>query len=799
MTSKENQMPTGTRHSPALAERYARWVVSWRWPVLAGSLALTLLAAMGATRLGFIDEYRVFFGPENPQLTAFDEVEATYTKNDNIFFVLETGDNDAFSAETLSAIEALTEEAWRIPFAIRVDSLSNFQHTWADGDDLIVEDLVTGAATISAQAREAARDVALAEPLLRNRLVPPDANVAGLSVTLQLPRESSDETARAVAHAREVAAQLEADHPSIRVRITGMAMLNNAFQESAMRDMQTLVPVMYGVIIIAMIALLRSITGTISTLTVIALSVGSALGLAGWLGMSLTPPSTASITMIMTLAVADSVHLLVTMLKEMGLGRRQRDALVESLRVNMQPIFLTSLTTAIGFLSMNFSEVPPLNDLGNIAATGVLAAWFLSMTLLPALVAILPMRVPRATHRARSRMDDLADLVVSRRRPLLWGGATVGLLLTALLPLNTLNDQFVNYFDESTAFRQDSDFAMEHLSGLYQIDFSLESGESGGISEPAYLQTIERFAEWYREQPGVVHVASLSDVFKRLNKNMHADDAEHYRLPGSRELAAQYLLLYEMSLPYGLDLNNQINVDKSATKLSVTLENLTTQEMIRLVEAGERWLSEHAPPAMATHGVGPGVMFAYISRQNIASMLPGTLIAVGLIGLALMVALRSVRYGLISFVPNLLPATMAFGVWGLVVGEINLGLSIVSGMCLGIVVDDSVHFLSKYLRARREQGLDSQQAVRYAFSTVGAALVVTSIVLTTGFAVLAQSAFGFNGDMGKVSAIIIAMALAADLLLLPPLLMWLDGSTDARAARSLHNRPETTDDYALAR
>ena len=185
---------------------------------------------------------------------------------------------------------------------------------------------------------------------------------------------------------------------------------------------------------------------------------------------------------------------------------------------------------------------------------------------------------------------------------------------------------------------------------------------------------------------------------------------------------------------------------------------------------------------MAALGVGPGVMFAYISKRNIASMLTGTLVAIGLIGLTLVVALRSVRYGLISFLPNLLPATMAFGVWGLAVGEINLGVSIVSGMCLGIIVDDTVHFLSKYLRARREQQLDAEAAVRYAFSTVGTALVVTSVVLATGFSVLAQSTFGFNGDMGKLAALIIVMALAADLLVLPPLLMWFDGKRDARLA-----------------
>ena len=332
------------------------------------------------------------------------------------------------------------------------------------------------------------------------------------------------------------------------------------------------------------------------------------------------------------------------------------------------------------------------------------------------------------------------------------------------------------------AFRQDSDFAAERLSGLYQIDFSLSSGESGGISEPSYLETVDRFAQWYREQSGVVHVAPISDTFRRLNKNMHGDDPDYYTLPPERDLAAQYLLLYEMSLPYGLDLNNQINIDKSATRFSVTLENITSQELISLVEAGEAWLGENAPASMAARGVGPSVMFSYISARNIRSMLTGTLVAVGLIGVTMMLMLRSLRYGTVSFVPNLLPALMAFGLWGLLVGEINLGLSIVSGMCLGIIVDDTVHFLSKYLRARREQHLDAESAVRYAFSTVGAALVVTSVVLAAGFMILSQSSFGFNGGMGKLSTIIIVLALAADLLLLPPLLMFLDRNHKIRAS-----------------
>ncbi len=776
------------------AERYARWVVKRRWPVLFAVLVLSFLAIGGASRLGFIDEYRVFFGPDNPQLIAFDAVEAIYTKNDNILMILEPPNGETFTNQTLAIVEEMTSEAWKIPFAIRVDSLSNFQHSWAEGDNLIVEDLVRDAEALTPEELSAKREIALSEPMLLNRIVPSRTHVVGLNITLQLPRKETDETARSVAFARELAARVEEENPGFKTHITGMAMLNNAFQESAMKDMATLVPAMYLVITLTIVLLLRSVSATIATLGVIALSVTSALGLAGWAGLSLTPPSTAALTIIMTLAVADAIHILVTMLKEMRHGATKHQAIVESLRVNMQPVFLTSLTTAIGFLSMNFSEVPPFHDLGNISATGVAAAWVLSITFLPALMAILPVRVKLRAERSESPMDKVAGFVVSRRRPLLWGGGLAAFLMAALLPLNSLNDQFVNYFDESMAFRQDSDFAMEHLSGIYQIDFSLGADSSGGISEPAYLEKLEEFANWYRSQPGVVHVASLSDVFKKLNKNLNADDPSYYRLPDNRELAAQYLLLYEMSLPYGLDLNNQINVDKSAAKLSVTVQNITSKELIGLVEEGEEWLRANAPEHMFARGVGPGVMFSYISSRNVRSMLIGTLLAIGLIGLTLVLALRSLKYGLISFLPNLLPAAMAFGLWGLFVGQINLGLSIVSGMCLGIVVDDTVHFLSKYLRARREKKLSSEEAVRYAFSTVGAALVVTSIILAAGFSILAQSTFSFNGDMGRMSALIIAIALATDLLLLPPILMEIDGRRDTRASKM----EELKDEYQAA-
>jgi hypothetical protein len=271
-----------------------------------------------------------------------------------------------------------------------------------------------------------------------------------------------------------------------------------------------------------------------------------------------------------------------------------------------------------------------------------------------------------------------------------------------------------------------------------------------------------------------MHVSSLSDTMKRLNMNLHGDDPAWYRIPQSRELAAQYLLLYEMSLPYGLDLNNQINVDKSATKLDVSIRSISSNGTIALEERAQRWLEKNAPATMQAHGASPSIMFSHIGARNIRSMLWGTTAALVLISVILIFALRSLRIGLISLVPNLVPAAMAFGLWGLLVGQVGLALSVVAGMTLGIVVDDTVHFLSKYLRARREEGLSPEDAVRYAFHTVGTALWTTSVVLIAGFLVLTWSPFEINSGMGLLTAITIGLALVADFLLLPTLLMTLD-------------------------
>jgi len=768
-----------------MAKKYAEFILRHKWITVLLAVLWIMGMGAGAQYLTFTNDYRVFFGEDNPQLMAFENLQDTYAKNDNVMFVLVPQDGKVFTRETLTAVAWLTERAWETPYSTRVESLSNYQHTSAVEDDLLVEDLAYEPENLSDTDLVRIRDIAINEPVLVNRLISPAAHVTGVNITIELPGvDPIVENPEVVTFVRELRSEFKTEFPDIDVKLTGIIMMNQAFPEASQYDMSTLFPLMLLLFVIVLYFWVKGFSGTITTFIIIIFSIVGAMGMAGWFGIALTPPSFSAIMIIPTMAIADSVHVLMNYLLMMQKGETREEAMVDSIRINFQPVFLTSITTTIGFMSMNFSDAPPFHDLGNIVAMGVMIAFVLSVTFLPAMMLLLPGK-QRVGETASSRaMQRFAEFVIAKRGKLLIGMGLGCLLLVSFVPKNELNDDFVKYFSEKIEFRRDADFASANLSGLYLVDYSLESGLDGGVSDPEFQQNIENFANWYRQQPEVIHVNVISDTFKRLNKSLHGDEQSWYRLPDVRELAAQYLLLYEMSLPYGLDLNNQINIDKSATRMTVMLRNMTTKTVLALELRAQQWLRNNVPASMHNEGASPTIMFSNIGERNIKSMLLGTTLALILISIILVFALRSFKIGLLSLIPNLIPAALAFGAWGLVVGQIGLALSVVTGMTLGIVVDDTVHFLSKYLRARREKGLDARDAVRYAFSTVGLALVVTSIVLVAGFTVLTFSAFALNSNMAIMTAVTIIFAIIADFLLLPPLLMAIDREPQSKTESS---------------
>ncbi|WP_018693962.1 efflux RND transporter permease subunit [Algicola sagamiensis] len=756
-------------------------VLNRPWFILFISVLFTFLAGYGSSQLYFRGDYKVFFEDDYPQRIEYEDMQRIFNKNENITIAIAPKEGDVFTPARLKLIQDLTEASWQTPYSSRVDSITNFQHTEADGDDLIVEDLFLEDVELTPQKIEQIRNIATTEPNLLGRLISGDGRVSIINITVNLPDDDKTEQVYEITEfVRNLTASVQQNNPDIQFFHSGIVLMNYSFAAEAQKDSQTLVPLMGLVILIMLLILLRSIGGTIATLIVIVVSIVSTMGISGWMGYFMSTATVNVPTIIMTLAVADCVHVIATMNFALRQGKSKRESILYSMQLNLMPIWITSITTAIGFMTLNFSDVPVIRDLGNLTALGVMIACILSMTMLPALLILMPIKTAKA-RQTNGTMEKFAQWVIRKHKPLLVVNIFIIALCSGFIVLNQVNDEATKYFAKTTEFRQAVDFLQENISGMSTVDFAMTTPVPGGINDPQFIKTLESFSSWLREQPEVDHVATLSDTFKRLNMNMHADNPDHYTIPQERELAAQYLLLYEMSLPYGLDLNNQLNIDKSSTKIVVTLKNLGSNEFIAFEYRAKQWFEKQKTSYMLT-AASPSLMFAHVGQTNMQSMLKSLPLALILISGLLVFALKSLRMGLISLIPNIVPATIGFGVWGLISGEINLGLAVVAGMSLGIIVDDTVHFLSKYKHARDEEGLCAEEAVHYAFSSVGRALWITTLVLSSGFIVLAMSAFRLNSDMGLLTGMILVIALLIDFLFLPAFLIIFDNKKVATHA-----------------
>ena len=744
-----------------------------RWWFLGGVLLVVGALSLGVPRVGITSDHFVLFSDDNPQLQTFEQFEDTYVETNRVLIAVAPKEGSIYTRDALAFIEYLTEEAWLVPHATRVDSLVNFDHSEAIDGDLFVAPLVENAAGLTDSDVEQIQDIAENSRELVDRLVSADGSIAAVVINFVFPDERDAAVIEVTDYLRTFIASAQEEFTSFDLYTTGDVVLQRTFFDATQADMFTLIPIVFLVIVVLTFALLRSLFATLAVTLLVICTINVTMGLAGWLSTILNPVTAGIPVIVMTLAIADSIHIVTSTLANMRNGMEKRSAVKEALHSNAFPVTVTSVTTALAFLSLNASDSPPFHVLGNFVAFGVIMAWLLSFTLLPSLLAVLPLRAPPQKEGTRPPFENFANFVISRRYWLLGGGVLVILLTISGVFRLEFTDNWTQYFDKRYKFRTDSDFIAENLTGLESWEFSLDSGQDGHVTDVEFLAKVDAFSSWLREQEEVGYVQTFTDTMKRLNMNMNNDDESFYRLPDDSTLAAQYLLLYEFSLPFGRDLTDQIDIAKAATRLTATAqEGMTADELKAVASRAENWLKENAP-SLATETTGFTIVFAHLSERNIDSMLLATVIAMGLISVLLIILLKSLTMGIISLLPNYVPAALTFGVWGHFVGSVGLAGSVMTAIAFGIIVDDTTHFLSKYQLARR-RGESPESAIRFTFNRVGRALWTTTVVLACGFIVFSLSGFAVTWMLGMMLTITVIFALVADFLFLPPLLLAID-------------------------
>ena len=755
-----------------IGKTLATFSVQRKWLTIFLCVLLTFISGYGASSLKFSGDYQIFFGSDNPELQTFLKFEATYGKADNIQFVVIPKSGNIYQPDVIRAVHDITNKAWTLPLVSRVDSLTNFQYTYAQGDDLIVEDLIFDTAEIDQPDQmNRLHRIAENEPLLHKFITAQNGGATIINAVLQVDRKIAQDVLGAAQAARDIRDLMIKTHPSVEIELAGVSMLSSAFSEVGKKDSATLIPAMYLVIIVVMLLILRSVMATLTGLLIIILSTIFGMGIGGWLGIELTPISIAAPTIILTIAVADAVHILAAFRQKMQRGMDKVEAIIDATATNTFPVTLTSITTAVGFLTLNFSDAPPFHHLGNITAAGIFMAWILSITFLPALMKILPLSYKKIEDASihTSLMAKVGKFITTHKNQTFLAALLFCLATFALIPRLEFNDVWSKYFAPGIDIRDAIDATSTYF-GTENIEFVIDSGKSQAVLEPAFLEDVDRFAEWLKTQPEVAHVYAISDIMKRLNKNLNADEQDFYRIPDNRKMASQYLLVYELSLPYGLDLNDRIDIERQRTRVTTTIKDVSTREARTLLKKAENWMKTNNRSGAQITATGSTTLFNYIADRNIESMFKGGIALVGAIFIIMAISFKSIGIGLLSVVLNSAPILATFGLWAIVSGTVGFSIASVGAVAIGLVIDDTVHLISKYMQARRHKGLSNSESILYAFDTAGTAILATTIILTAGFALLATSSFKPNVDLGLMTSIAIILAMIINFLVMPALL-----------------------------
>ena len=756
-------------------ENLSKFIINNRIIFIFSCLVLVLILGRGITSVVFDPDMERFFPKGHPATSLSYEIDETFIRTDNLVIAINAKNNSIFTKKTLSLIESLTEKSWTVPYSIRVDSLTNYSYVRSVDDDLLVEPFIENAVSLEDSFIKQREKIVEEEEIIFGSLISKDKKTTVISIIVDPPNPDANiKLIDTVEYMLEYVDEAKSNHPELDIRVLGTPYQEYISPKMVLSEMPIVMPSMLLLILVSVFFLLRSVYAVLATILVIVLSLIATFGSVGYIGNALNQMVITIPILIITLALADCVHLFSIFFQQRVKGHSSKESMIRSLELNLQPLFLTTLTTCIGFLSFNVLDVPPLQDLGNFVSIGIAMAFIFTIFFAAPLFSFFEIKAPKSVNQQINLSRKIAKFSLKNSKTLLWSVPLASLLLICLIPLNVLDENPTQMYDEGfTSFSADTLWLDEMLGVTFPVSFKASSN-NGSVSEPEFLKKIDNFVKWLETQDEVNHVTSLAHTMKNLNKSMHGDNPEWETIPESEELSSQYLFFYEMSLPMGLDLNSSISQDRASTKISANLDDMSGKDFLKFDKKVRAHIQENNLTEIISPAAGFRVVFSHISMVIVNSLLFGVFL--GLLSITLLLGLffRSIPFGVLSAFPNVLPIAAAFGIWALYDGQVGFMVAVGMGSTLGIIVDFTVHLLSKYDLARREMGQSPEEAVLFAFESVGFALIVMTIVISLGFLVLNLVNFMPLHDFARFSTMSFVMALIIDFLLFPNLLVRFD-------------------------
>ena len=617
-------------------------------------------------------------------------------------------------------------------------------------------------------ALAALKKSAVQNRLYRKNLISTDGRTASILVE---PYENPEDEAlrkRLIEHTNKILKPYEAK--GAQFYLGGGTVTNLSLSQYLNEDMMVFVPATYLLIILAIWFFFRNVWIALLALANITLCVGATRGLMGLMGVTVNNVTIIIIPLVMALALSDTVHIFSHM--DQSLLKRFKDetrALAHIISKVGLPCFLTTLTTAIGFLSLSVSEIPPIKEFAWIASAGMVFEFLFSFFFLPPLILFFnPSRLYRSydSKSPLTRFLDQGFHFVSRFSR--WVVATGVVLLVLAVGASTqlrVETNLLEFFKKSSPIRRALDVVESNLAGVGSLDISFKAGELDAFKDPANLRMIDKIQQFISKLEGVDKTISFVDFIKDMHQSFHNEDELFYAIPDSFELISQYLLLYDSD-----DTEDYINGDYDRARLAVRISVHSTRQQQALIDKIQGMLDQIDHNGLEIRITGDAVEQVSVVDATVKSQIYSLGLATLVICVIMFLVFRSVGLAALSMLPNLFPILLNFGIMGAFDIPLDTGTALIAAVALGIAVDDTVHFLSEY-QCRRAQGTAIPKVLASVIRVKGRAIISSSLILCLGFGVTMLSRFIPVVHFGLLCAIIMITAVIGDLVLLPAVIL----------------------------
>jgi len=743
-----------------------RWFIALLSPILAFVLIFS-----SAKHFGFEADVSIWFGKDSKELKDYAEFKNNFGNDDQVMVVFRD-EKGIFNQKALGSIERITEALWQTKHIIRVDSLRNFQHIHANEDDVIVEDFYEDASTLDQEALDRMRAIALDDIQVKDFMISKDATTTTIYARMAPQEKVKSEVYIELRGLIEKILEKEKELTGYKYYLNGVPIVSTEFALIAGKD-AIFTPIITIATIILLFFVFRRASGAFLPPLIVILTAMSVMAMQALFGFKFNNFTANVPVFIIAIGIADSVHIYWVWLLSRQKGMDNLDAIAQTLHKNFKPALFTSITTFVGFMSLAPSSIVPIKTLGIATASASIIAFVLSIMFMPAVLAILnpKVKIKHEEHTVLPFASSYANYIMRNDKTIL--GVTIVLLAVFAVGLFRvqIDSEAIKYFKEGTYIRNSSSFVEKYMTGPATYEVIVDSMSASGIKEPKFLQEIERFTNEYQQRfHDVRHVSSLLDVIKRFHKVMNGDKEEYYKVPENKELIAQYLLLYSLSLPQGMDINDRMDVNERLLRVSAAGNMTSSNEGLEKLDWIKAWW------AKTDYGVtiqGQNAMYTYMQGDVIRTLIQSVVLALILVTIVMLIAFKSVKAMLMSIFPNIFPVILSVGFMGWMGLNLDIGVAISGAIIIGVAIDDTIHFLVKY-RDARQRGLDVKAALEYMITYAGSAIVFTTIILALAFSIFMFSSFVPNHNFGMITAIALIIALATDLLMLPALFSLFD-------------------------